>query len=129
MNSEVHTLTPAGKIKWPSYATVTEWVRKSWRDVDISIIQRSFKCCGISTARDGSEDNLIFDYDNIVNTKKINKVVKMKFAMLMNLMRIMMKVMIVIIGKQKVIMVIVIARLVIMIVMRLVMIAMMKLIP
>lgn len=70
MNSEVHTLTPAGKIKRPSYATVTEWVRKSWRDVDISIIQRSFKCCGISTARDGSEDNLIFDYDNIVNTKK-----------------------------------------------------------
>ncbi|GES83272.1 pogo transposable element with KRAB domain [Rhizophagus clarus] len=39
MNSEVHTLTPAGKIKRPSYATVTEWVRKSWRDVDISIIQ------------------------------------------------------------------------------------------
>jgi hypothetical protein len=61
------------KIKRPSYATVAEWVRKSWRDVDISIIQRSFKCCGISTARDGSEDNLIFDYDNLNNMNKNKK--------------------------------------------------------
>jgi hypothetical protein len=57
------------KIKQPSYATVVEWVRKS-RDVDISIIQRSFKFRRISTARDGSEDNLIFDYDSLINKKK-----------------------------------------------------------
>src|SRR6266542_3505336 len=73
MNSEVHALTSTGKIKRPSYATVADWVRKSWRDVNISLIQRSFKCCVISTARDGSEDNLMFDYDSLINTKKNRK--------------------------------------------------------
>ncbi|CAG8723025.1 5996_t:CDS:2, partial [Funneliformis caledonium] len=32
--------------------------------VDISLIQKSFKCCGISVARNRSEDNLISDSNN-----------------------------------------------------------------
>jgi hypothetical protein len=70
MNFEVHELTPAGRIKRPSYATVAEWVKKSWDEVDVSLIRRSFKCCGISIARDGSEDNLMFDYDDLLDTRK-----------------------------------------------------------
>ncbi|CAB4407746.1 unnamed protein product [Rhizophagus irregularis] len=42
-------------------------VKKSWRDVNISIIQRFFKYCRISTARDGNEvcnvDELDENYD------------------------------------------------------------------
>lgn len=65
MAESVKELTPAGKIKRPSYETVVDWVKMSWNAVDTSLIQRSFKCCGISNNRDGSEDGLIFDYDRL----------------------------------------------------------------
>ena len=31
--------------------------------MDINMIQRSFKCCGVSNDINGSEDTLIFDFD------------------------------------------------------------------
>lgn len=63
MSSTVHNLTPAGNIKRPSYSTVATWVKESWDEVDENIIRNSFKCCGISTKTDGSEDDCLFDYD------------------------------------------------------------------
>jgi hypothetical protein len=63
MADSVKELTPAGNIKKPSYETVVNWVNDSWNAVDVNLIQRSFKCCGISNKRDGTEDELIFDYD------------------------------------------------------------------
>jgi hypothetical protein len=73
INFKIHELTPAGRIKRPSYATVAKWVKKSWDEVDVSLIRRSFKCCRISIARDGSEDNLMFDYDSLLNNIKKKK--------------------------------------------------------
>src|SRR5436190_15747661 len=67
MSSTIHTLTPAGRIKKPSYSTVATWVKESWDEVDEDLIQRSFKCCGISTKTDSSEDNYIFDYDELLD--------------------------------------------------------------
>jgi hypothetical protein len=64
MSESVKELTPAGRIKRPSYETVVDWVNRSWNAVD-SLIQWSFKCCGISNKRDGTEDNLIFDSSEI----------------------------------------------------------------
>jgi hypothetical protein len=66
MSSTVHALTPAGRIKRPSYSTVATWVKESWDDVDEDLIRRSFKCCGVSTNTDGSEDNNLFDYDKLL---------------------------------------------------------------
>ncbi len=65
MLSATHNFTPAGRIKRPSYSTVATWVKESWDEVDDDLIQRSFKCCGISTKTDGSEDHYIFDYDKL----------------------------------------------------------------
>jgi len=31
----------------------------------MNLIQRSFKCCGISNKHDGTEDELIFDYNHL----------------------------------------------------------------
>jgi hypothetical protein len=62
MAESVKELTPAGKIKRPSYETVVNWVNASWNAIDSNLIQRSFKCCGVSNNRDGTEDNLIFDF-------------------------------------------------------------------
>ncbi|CAG8685559.1 9006_t:CDS:1, partial [Cetraspora pellucida] len=42
-------------------------VKRAWDAIDTQLIQNSFKCCGISVATDGSEDDLIFNYDCIEN--------------------------------------------------------------
>ncbi len=62
MAEETKKLTPSGCIQCPSYSIVAEWVKIAWDQVDTYLIKRSFKCCGISNARDGTEDNHIFDY-------------------------------------------------------------------
>ena len=65
MSSTIHALTPARRIKKPFYSTVATWVKESWDEVDEDLIRRSFKCCGISTNTDGSDDNDLFDYDKL----------------------------------------------------------------
>ncbi len=50
MAEEIKKLTPTGHIQRPAYHTVAEWVDIAWRNVDSALIQRSFKCCGISNA-------------------------------------------------------------------------------
>ena len=72
MISNIHAFTPTGKIKRPSYSTVATWVKESWDEVDVSIIQNSFKCCGISTKLDSSEDNCLFNYDGLLNQVNVD---------------------------------------------------------
>ena len=72
MISNIHAFTPTSKIKRPSYSTVATWVKESWDEVDISIIQNSFKCCGISTKLDSTEDNCLFNYDGLLNQVNVD---------------------------------------------------------
>jgi hypothetical protein len=65
MDEAIKEYTPSGKIKRPSYSLVANWVKESWDSIDIDMIKRSFKCCGVSNATDGSEDNLIFDLTKV----------------------------------------------------------------
>lgn len=65
MAEEVKKITSTGRIQRPAYNVVAEWVKSAWEAIDIKLIQRSFKCCGISVAMDGSEEGLIYDYDNV----------------------------------------------------------------
>lgn len=65
MMEEVHDLTPAGRIRRPSYSLVCSWVKDSWDDIDENLIKKSFKCCGVSVKTDGTEDDLIFDYEGL----------------------------------------------------------------
>ena len=74
MSESVKELTPAGRIKRPFYETVVDWINRSWNAIDISLIQRSFKCCGISNERDGTEDNLIFDYGHLERMRSSDEV-------------------------------------------------------
>ncbi|GBB95339.1 hypothetical protein RclHR1_25100001 [Rhizophagus clarus] len=48
MAEAVKELTPAGNLKKSSYETIANWVRDSWNAVDVDLIRKSFKCCGIS---------------------------------------------------------------------------------
>ena len=67
MISNIHTFTSAKKIKRPSYSTVATWVKESWDEVSEDLIRKSFKCCGISTNIDGSEDDCLFEYDDLLD--------------------------------------------------------------
>ena len=71
MIGSVKELTPAGKVKRPSYETVISWVNASWSAVDIGLIRRSFKCCGIPNNRNGTEDKLIFDYESLETQSEV----------------------------------------------------------
>src|SRR3954452_24935987 len=72
MAEAVKELTPTGKFRRPSYETVAHWVKNSWDAVDVNLIRRSFKCCGISNKRDGTEDDWIFNYDRLGQANKLN---------------------------------------------------------
>ena len=67
MNEEIKEYRSAGKIKRLSYSLVATWVKESWDAVDVNIVKRSFKCCGISNAFNGSEGNLIFNFNKVQN--------------------------------------------------------------
>ncbi|GES91790.1 pogo transposable element with KRAB domain [Rhizophagus clarus] len=71
MSEAIKDYTPSGKIKRPSYSLVASWVKEGWDAIDTSMIRRSFKCCGISNATDGTEDTLIFDFNQLES--KINR--------------------------------------------------------
>ncbi|CAB4402808.1 unnamed protein product [Rhizophagus irregularis] len=70
--AETKELTPTGKIKRPSYETVAHLVKDSWDAVDVNLIRRSFKCCGISNKRDGTEDDWIFNNDRLKQANQLN---------------------------------------------------------
>jgi hypothetical protein len=65
MALEVKKLTPTGRFQRPPYNLIAEWVKRAWNEIDTQTIRRSFKCCGISNAPNGSEEDLIFDYDKV----------------------------------------------------------------
>ncbi|KAI1713784.1 pogo transposable element with KRAB domain [Ditylenchus destructor] len=51
--------TPAGNPRAASMEVYLEWVCKAWSAISPELIKKSFKVCGIITATDGSEDDLI----------------------------------------------------------------------
>src|SRR3954466_12560856 len=71
MDEAIKEYTSKGKIKRPSYSLVATWIKEARDNIDPAMIQRSFKCCGISTRMDGSEDNLIFDFEKVTGEKDI----------------------------------------------------------
>src|SRR5260363_115039 len=65
MASEIYTFTKKGHIQRPAYNLIAQWVLDAWNNIDHILIHKSFKCCGISNSRNGKEDHLIFDYDQL----------------------------------------------------------------
>ena len=53
---------------------VSSYVKNTWEKIDSNLIRKSFKCCGISVKTDSSENDMIFDYDDLmVNEDKENE--------------------------------------------------------
>jgi len=55
------TYTPSGKKRAPSKELVLQWIQKAWQEIPADLIVNSFKCCGISNALDGTEDEAVWD--------------------------------------------------------------------
>ncbi|KAH7982388.1 hypothetical protein HPB52_004302 [Rhipicephalus sanguineus] len=56
-----HQLTPTGHIKRASLSQLAGWVAAAWDDIPGTLIVRSFKKCGISSALHGTEDCALFE--------------------------------------------------------------------
>ena len=70
MAESIKELTSAGRIRRPFYETVINWIDASWNAINNDLIQRSFKCYGISNSQDETEDELIFDFNSL---EKLNQ--------------------------------------------------------
>ena len=62
-----HSLTPTGKIRWPSIELMCSWIVRAWDMVDQRIIVTSFLKTGISNAVDGSEDYVLWKTEENVD--------------------------------------------------------------
>ena len=43
-------------VRTPNFDIVCGWIAAAWKAISKEIIIRSFQCCGLTTALDGSED-------------------------------------------------------------------------
>ena len=54
------TYTHGENVRAPSKLQCLEWVKKAWDTVEVEVVRKSFRYCGISIAIDGSEDKEIY---------------------------------------------------------------------
>ncbi|CAG8756569.1 19616_t:CDS:1 [Racocetra persica] len=73
MDEGIKEYTKTGKMKCPSYLLAATWVKETWEAININLIRRFFKCCGISNMMDRTEDKLIFDFTNITNETNLKR--------------------------------------------------------
>ena len=57
------SFTKGGNMRAPDLTVVASWVKHAWEQIPKSMVKRSFKCCGISNALDGTEDDAIWEED------------------------------------------------------------------
>ena len=51
--------TPSGNLKQPTRQDVIDWVSQAWSSIKKDTLVHSFLVCGISSALDGSQDDLV----------------------------------------------------------------------
>jgi len=58
-------------VKRLSISNVCEWVENTWQWVKYENIVKSLKKCGISNALDGSEDDILYEENQVKTTMKM----------------------------------------------------------
>jgi hypothetical protein len=61
LSENEHALTPTGKIKRASAATLVEWISNAWKELKTDSITKSFLKCCLSNAEDGSQDDILWN--------------------------------------------------------------------
>jgi hypothetical protein len=54
-------LTPAGRIKKPNETILCQWILTAWQRISPEVTVKGFKKCCISSAMDGSEDDVLWN--------------------------------------------------------------------
>ena len=54
------TYTTGGNMRAASLIEVCTWVKEAWESIGEDMIERSFKKCGITSALDGTDDDLLW---------------------------------------------------------------------
>ena len=66
LNGE-HEFTKSGLQKKASCDLVCAWVEQAWAQVSVEIVSKAFKKCGISNALDGTEDDMIWEEEELAS--------------------------------------------------------------
>ena len=67
IESPTHHVTLTGRVKWPSISNVCEWVKNSWQRVKSETIVKSLKKCGIRSALDRTQDDILYEESDASN--------------------------------------------------------------
>ena len=59
MEEGPHATTKGGNMRGPPLKSIIQWIINAWSNLDREIIVKSFRCCALALAPDGSEDNEI----------------------------------------------------------------------
>ena len=59
MEEGPHATTKGGNMRGSPLKSIIQWIIKAWSNLDREILVKSFRCCALALAPDGSEDNEI----------------------------------------------------------------------
>ena len=65
-----HDLTRTGRIKRPSIAQVSKWVKQAWGNIKLEFVVKSFKTCGISNSLNGTK--MTYDLTTMIVVLKMS---------------------------------------------------------
>ena len=60
-----HCLAPAGRMEKPDLQLIWKWILESWEAISHATIVRSFFRCCISSSLDGTEDDILWQDDDV----------------------------------------------------------------
>ena len=69
MSSGDMSYTAAGNMKPANLPTLCQWVKESWDAIDKEIIINAFKKCSISNSMDGTEDEKLWEEEEVCTEK------------------------------------------------------------
>ena len=72
------TYTPSGKKRAPSKELVLTWIDRAWNGILQDLTEKSFKSCGITNALDGSEEDAVWEKEN-VETEDAEEIIDNEF--------------------------------------------------
>ena len=59
MDEGPHSVTEGGNMRGPPLKQIIVWILQAWSNLDREVIVKSFRCCALSLATDGSQDDEI----------------------------------------------------------------------
>ena len=63
MSTGEKSFTKGGRVRAPDLALICKWIMHVWQELDLQIIVHSFVKCCISSALDGSQDDVVWKDD------------------------------------------------------------------